>query len=308
MMGRRFTIRTMGALTLALAAGLAMPSVAQEVTFTVLSHKVHENVSRGLVPGTTGGDIAGEWAKRKNVKINWVTANIEPMHDRLFRELSLRETSVDVAFVINKFTTPKVARLLEPLDAWQARSPIEALDGIPASLLAGVRYNNALMAVPFRHATTGLHWNAELFKERGLANPPRNADEVIEYAGPPHIRFGSKADQKAGRCDVRSFLDTGHLRRPTPGRSGADTGHHSSDIDFLKLARPQTDRGDASRLQLKYRKPPMARSAAKARPIATRPRRRSRRKSSGISVRWALKPAKDSRIVCHSGKARKLCR
>ena len=88
---------------------VAMPlgvACAQEVTLTIISHKVHENVARGLVPGTTGGDIAGEWAKRKGVKLNWITANIEPMHDRLFRELSLRETSIDVAFVINKFSTP----------------------------------------------------------------------------------------------------------------------------------------------------------------------------------------------------------
>jgi multiple sugar transport system substrate-binding protein len=171
-----------GVLALAIGPALWAPAAAQEVTFTVLSHKVHENVARGLVPGTTGGDIAGEWARRKGVKLNWVTANIEPMHDRLFRELSLRETSIDVAFVINKFTVPKVSRLLEPLDPWQAKSPIEGFDGIPANLLAGVRANNVLTGIPFRHATTGLHWNTEIFKERGLDRPPRNADEVIEFA------------------------------------------------------------------------------------------------------------------------------
>ena len=98
-------------------------AAAEEVTLTIISHKVHENVARGLVPGTTGGDIAGEWAKRKGVKLNWITANIEPMHDRLFRELSLRETAIDLAFVINKFSTPKIATLLEPLDPWMKKSP-----------------------------------------------------------------------------------------------------------------------------------------------------------------------------------------
>lgn len=155
---------------------------AQEITFTILSHKVHENVSRGLVAGTTGGDIAGEWAKRKGVKLNWISANIEPMHDRLFRELSLRETSIDLAFVINKFATPRVSVLLEPLDDWQKRAPIEAFDGIPKNLLDAVRYDSVLTAIPFRHATTGLHFNKTLLAERGLTRPPQTVDEVVDYA------------------------------------------------------------------------------------------------------------------------------
>lgn len=166
----------------ALLALGAAGAFAQEVTLTILSHKVHENVSRGLVPGTTGGDIAGEWAKRKGVKLNWITANIEPMHDRLFRELSLRETSIDLAFVINKFQTPKISVLLEPLDPWLAKAPIEDFSGIPANLTNAMRFDGKLTAIPFRHATTGLHWNKALFKERGLDAPPKTAEELVAFA------------------------------------------------------------------------------------------------------------------------------
>ncbi len=165
-----------------LAAAVSFGAMAQDVGITVLSHKVHENVSRGLVPGTTGGDVAGEWAKEKNVQLNWTTANIAPMHDKLFRELALRETPTDVAFVINKFTVPKISALLEPLDDWQKKSPIEDFDGIPANFIEGVNSNGVLTAIPFRHATTGLHWNEELFKEQGLDGPPKNADELVAYA------------------------------------------------------------------------------------------------------------------------------
>lgn len=164
------------------AIALAPTVRAQEATLTVISHKVHETVSRGQTPGTTGGDIAGEWAKKNNVKLNWITANIEPMHDRLFRELSLRETSIDLAFVINKFQTPRISQLLEPLDPWQQKAPIEDFAGIPSNLLVATRYQNTLTAIPMRHATPGLHWNKELFKERGLDRPPRSADELVAYA------------------------------------------------------------------------------------------------------------------------------
>lgn len=165
----------------ALSLGAVLPANAQ-TTVTVLSHKVHENVARGLVAGTTGGDVAGEWAKANNVTLNWVTGNIDPIHDRLGRELSLSESSVDLAFVINKFHTPRIAALLEPLDERIAAEPIEILDSIPEPLKKALMHDGKLTAIPFRHATTGLHWNKTLFAEQGLDHAPRTLDELLEYA------------------------------------------------------------------------------------------------------------------------------
>jgi len=51
---RRALLGSAAAIALPLGAGIAR---AQEPTLTILSHKVHETVSRGLTPGTTGGDI-----------------------------------------------------------------------------------------------------------------------------------------------------------------------------------------------------------------------------------------------------------
>jgi multiple sugar transport system substrate-binding protein len=165
----------------ALSLGAVLPANAQ-TTVTVLSHKVHENVARGLVAGTTGGDVAGEWAKANNVTLNWVTGNIDPIHDRLGRELSLSESSVDLAFVINKFHTPRIAALLEPLDERIAAEPIEILDSIPEPLKKALMHDGKLTAIPLRHATTGLHWNKTLFAEQGLDHAPQTLDELLEYA------------------------------------------------------------------------------------------------------------------------------
>lgn len=165
----------------ALSLGAVLPANAQ-TTVTVLSHKVHENVARGLVAGTTGGDVAGEWANANNVTLNWVTGNIDPIHDRLGRELSLSESSVDLAFVINKFHTPRIAALLEPLDERIAAEPIEILDSIPEPLKKALMHDGKLTAIPFRHATTGLHWNKTLFAEQGLDHAPQTLDELLEYA------------------------------------------------------------------------------------------------------------------------------
>ncbi len=131
-----------------------------------------ENVARrpraGNRPG--GGIIAGEWAKRKGVKLNWITANIEPMHDRAFPRAVAARDADRRCF--------RHQQVLDPEDQLAARSRSTRgsprrrsmhSDGIPSNLLVAVKYDGKLTAILFRHATTGLHYNETLFKERGLS-------------------------------------------------------------------------------------------------------------------------------------------
>lgn len=168
-----------------LLGGLAIisPVVAQDTTtLTILSHRVHENVSRGLGAGIAGGDIMGEWASDNNVELNWITADIDPLHDRLLRELTLPEGAIDVAFIINKYATPRLTRMLEPLGNHMANNSIEAADGIPQKLLDGLTLDDTVFGVPFRHATTGMHYNVANIEAVGLEGPPTSIEEVVEYA------------------------------------------------------------------------------------------------------------------------------
>ncbi len=166
-------------------AGIALigPSAAQDATtLTIISHRVHENVARGLGAGSGGGDIMGEWAQEHNVNLNWITADIDPLHDRLLRELTLPQGSIDVAFIINKYATPRLTRMLEPLDAYLADQPIEEADGIPAKLLSGLTLDGHVFGIPFRHATTGMHYNMANIEAAGLEGPPTSIEQVVEYA------------------------------------------------------------------------------------------------------------------------------
>ncbi len=164
------------------AAGQKEDSPKGKVTLTLLSHSVHENVARGTVAGTTGGDIVGEWAERNNVNIVWITAGIDPVHERLYRELALKESSIDIAFIIDKYVDPRLTSQLEPLDPYLAKSPIEDLAEIPENLLIATKYKGNLIAIPYRHSLGGLHWNEVLFNERGLTRPPKTAKEIFEYS------------------------------------------------------------------------------------------------------------------------------
>lgn len=168
---------TAAALVVATAAG----ALAQEQrTLTIISHNVHKTAA-------TGGDlaeaqnIAGEWAERNNVILNWVTLDIGPLHDRLLREMSLRETSVDMAAVLNTRVVPDVARLLEPLDSYIEANPIEDLEGISQGLRDATVVDGKRVAIPYRHATNALHYNTALLEERGVA-VPQTLDELLAAA------------------------------------------------------------------------------------------------------------------------------
>jgi multiple sugar transport system substrate-binding protein len=174
--------------TAVLVFATAGGGMAQEPrTLTIISHNVHKTAA-------TGGDradaqnIAGEWAEKNNVTLNWVTLDIGPLHDRLLREMSLGETSVDLAAVLNTRVVPNVARLLEPLDPHIEASPIEDLEGISPGLLDATVVDGNRVAIPYRHATNALHFNKALLEERG-ADVPETLDELLAAArAATHVR------------------------------------------------------------------------------------------------------------------------
>ena len=169
-----------------LAGGLAATALpafaqfaqAQGKQINVFAHRVLQNVSNG----TKGGDVTQAFTKQTGGTVNWVTFETGPLHDRLFREASLGESTVDVAFILNTYATPRVASLFQPLDPYMAKDSIEDPSDIFPGLVKGVTLDGKLFAVPFRHASTGLHYNEEIFAERGIKGPPQTMEELVEVA------------------------------------------------------------------------------------------------------------------------------
>jgi multiple sugar transport system substrate-binding protein len=167
-------------MTAALVLATAGSGIAQDRTLTIISHNVHKTAATGG-DSATAENIAGEWAAKNKVTLNWVTLDIGPLHDRLLRELSLNETSVDLAVVLNTRVVPSVASLLEPLDAHIAANPIEDLEGISPGLLKATVVDGKRVAIPYRHATNALHYNKTLLEEKGVA-VPTTLDELLAAA------------------------------------------------------------------------------------------------------------------------------
>ncbi len=179
----RGPIRTSAAVVTAAAISLSLQvvtAVAQDApeVIRIFSHPVHQRVSTGDV----GGDITSAWQAETGIEIEWNTLDVGPLQDRLFRELTLPETTIDIGFLLDRNSLPRMADLLEPLDGHQASNPIEDLDDIAPGMRAALSFDGKLYGIPFRHATSGLHWNTELFAERGLEGPPETMEELIEAA------------------------------------------------------------------------------------------------------------------------------
>jgi multiple sugar transport system substrate-binding protein len=173
------------AVTAAAVIAVSAPGIAQNTPINVLGHRVHQIVSTGATPGTTGGDITAEW-QAANGTINWITADVTPLHDRIRREMTLPSGNIDAAFFLNRYASPKVFEQLEPLDAFQAAKPIQDFAGLSKGMLEGMTYNGKLYGIPFRHSTTALVYNETLLKEAGFNGPPKTYAELVDMAKKLH--------------------------------------------------------------------------------------------------------------------------
>lgn len=180
-MNRRDTLRVgvFGSAAAIAAAGLPLPARAQAPgKLSIFSHRVHQTVSTGA----QGGDITKGWSERTKIAVEWVTFDTGPLWERVQRETSLRETSVDIAFLLNTQVTPRAAALFEPLDPWMQKAPIEEPADVFPGLMTGFRVGGQQIAVPFRHASSGMHYNEEILAERGFSAPPKTVEELVEVA------------------------------------------------------------------------------------------------------------------------------
>src|SRR3954463_15612496 len=112
--------------TLAGALAAAASAKAQGNPLVVISHRVHQTVA--APPG--GPDVTAPFTKATGVPVQWITFDTNPLAERLMREVSLTETSVDVGFLPNTQVVPRIAPLFEPLAPYMSRDPVDDLPDI----------------------------------------------------------------------------------------------------------------------------------------------------------------------------------
>ena len=175
----RLTQTLLGALAAAALIG-STPAFAQAKPdkLVIMGHAVH----KGAVTGEKGGDSSAEWSKKNGVGTEWLTFGVEAVHERVYREASLSSGTVDIAFILERYSGPQVARLFEDLGQYQAKDPIEDFAEISGGMRTAHTHSGKLIAIPFRHATHGLLYNQVYFKERGVDGPPKTMEALLELA------------------------------------------------------------------------------------------------------------------------------
>jgi multiple sugar transport system substrate-binding protein len=161
-------------------AALAWPTIAeaQSRRLDILSHRVHQQV---LVQGAAG-DLTTDWRNANQAELAWTTADIGPLQDRLLREASLPSSDFGVGYLLNSRATQQVATLLQSLDPMLNSQPIAAFDDIAPGLRQAMVVSGRTIAIPVRHATNGLFYNAALLEQRGIAAPPKSLEEFLDQA------------------------------------------------------------------------------------------------------------------------------
>lgn len=165
-----------------LTAGAVAETADKPVEFQILSHPVHKSITT-VGPG---GDIISKWINETpNVSnVLWNTQEIGPLHDRLFREASLKSTDVGIGFILNTYALPRVANLLEPLNKYLEEQPIDDFKNqFSQGFIDSMTFGGNIYAIPMRSAPNTLWYNEAIFKEAGLPlRAPETPEEFIEFA------------------------------------------------------------------------------------------------------------------------------
>jgi multiple sugar transport system substrate-binding protein len=106
------------------------------------------------------------------------------LHDRLFREASLNSTDVAVGFILNTYALPRVANLLEPLNEYLEKNPIDDFENqFSQGFVDTMTFDGKIYGIPMRAAPNALWYNEAIFKEAGLPlRAPETPEEFVEFA------------------------------------------------------------------------------------------------------------------------------
>ena len=176
---RRQVLKVVSGITAAAVAGPFAASLARAADrISIIGHAVH----KAAATTGPGGDVTAAWRAKQGVDIEWLTFSVEGANERAFKEASLSEGNADIVFVLDRYTGPQYAELFEDLRTWQAKDPIPDFAEFPAGMVAAHTFGGKITAIPFRHATHGLHYNTAFLAERGVAEPPRTVAQLVALA------------------------------------------------------------------------------------------------------------------------------
>ena len=149
----------------------------EKIKLIVLGHTVHKEAMLGMGEGK---DLVKEFLdSHPNISgVEFITASVPGIGDKLFREASLSKTTVDIGLVYTPWISPRIAELFEPIDESSLEDPSDIFESFREPLMFGGK----LYGVPMRVGADVLFYNKKIFKEKGIKELPNTMEEVIQLA------------------------------------------------------------------------------------------------------------------------------
>ena len=131
----------------------------------VFAHRVHKTVA----VGTQGGDVTAAWTRQSGTPVEWTTFDTGPLAGAPVprggsrRDLGRRRASSSTR---RRCRGPRNSSS-RSTPSWRG-IPSRISQDVFSGLVDGMKIGGKMLAMPYRHASSGLHWNEEILAERGF--------------------------------------------------------------------------------------------------------------------------------------------
>ena len=165
------------ALLIPLTAGIIS---AHAATIRVFANSAHQLAFQGK-PGTPGSNLQQQFEAQTGIKIVWETVPYPQMRQTLERALASSSAQYDVVMVEDSWAAPDILDRLVPLATVARQARMAELQGIFPAMLASFTFDNALVGVPIRSNPEIVHYNKQIFADRGIS-VPKTFGELLQDA------------------------------------------------------------------------------------------------------------------------------
>lgn len=180
---RRKFLRTVAVSTALASLGAfgARAQAQQRKKLVLVGHQVHQTVAKGA--GGKGKDLIAAFEQSHDVDVTYHTYPNPETHEKLFRIGPLSRTEEDVFHVLDPWAIPVLTKFFVPLDPYLQSKPIAGWpEDWPKPMVKLGTLEGKVYLMPVRAGCWGLWYNRRIFKERGIAAPPKTAEEIYDIA------------------------------------------------------------------------------------------------------------------------------
>jgi ABC-type glycerol-3-phosphate transport system substrate-binding protein len=151
------------------------------VTLTVIGHRVHEATAGGAEG--KGENLIEAFEKQFGVDVIYQTYDSPRVAEKFYQLGPMKNCEEDVIHINqNMQLKQKLKSFLEPLDSYLKRKPIPGFPDKFGALIDAVTVDGKIYAIPIRAGNWAMWYNKAIFKQRGIAAPPKTPEELYEVA------------------------------------------------------------------------------------------------------------------------------